>query len=407
MYLEKLTIKGFRCFAHATMDFNWPGYAKLAGVKALRLPNVNLLIGDNGTGKTTLFQALTIALLRSYLADNVSGFRTPMAIRHGEETAEAFAGALLSPLDTAQYPDEAVSNVLIAAKTVRGTIRRKGSLQSLVSGSMPKDWRRTLFLDEHPGCFIAAYGAGRRTERAEAYLDRKLGVRYRRVASLFEPYIGLIPLSLAYTQCTQRSRWMEVVDIVNNILQPPVQLTQKTDERGEPLFDYEGILLPIAELSDGYRLFSGWLIDCLTQLAWVLPPKMTLREAVGIVIVDEVDLFLSPIWQRTALEYLSKEFPQIQWFCSTHSPLVAGSLENENIYILERETPYTSKIRRPTDEFEGKSVEKVLMELFGVLQPRSTELQRQLSDLAERAMNGDVDASIQYLRRLHQGTAKQ
>jgi hypothetical protein len=267
-------------------------------------------------------------------------------------------------------------------------------------------WMNNLFYENHPGYFIAAYGAGRRTELAETYTLRNLGMRYRRVASLFERHVGTMPLSMAYIQCEKKQRWGQVVEIVNALLQPPVRLTFQVNEAGEPLFDYDGILLPASELSDGYRLFVGWLIDCFAHLASVLASHWSLTRAVGIVIVDEVDLFLAPSWQRTVLESLSAIFPSIQWFCSTHSPLVAGSLDNENIYILKGVGPFTSRIQRPTDEFEGKSVDEVLVELFDVQQPRSPQLQRQMSELAERAMNGDLEASLLYLRRLNEGSGQ-
>jgi predicted ATPase len=112
MYIEKLTIKGLRCFAEAKMDFNWPDATDQPGRDGLRLPNVNLLIGNNGTGKTTIFQALTIVALRSYLADNTSGFRTPMAIRHNTTFGKAIGSVLLSVLDAAGDTERNVSRAV-------------------------------------------------------------------------------------------------------------------------------------------------------------------------------------------------------------------------------------------------------------------------------------------------------
>jgi hypothetical protein len=407
MYIQKLTIKNYRCFALETLEFNSPGPVGMVALETPRLPNVNLFIGNNGTGKTTLFQALVMVALRPYLADNISGFRTPLAIRFNRTFANADARLLLSPMDMDKTKAPSLDSDAVQPLNFKSTLRRKGSGQSLDRGTeKAAGWIANLFEDEHPACFLAAYGASRRTELREAYRSRNLGIRYRRVASLFEPHIGLMPLSFAYEQCQQRERWTEVVEIVNVLLPSSVHLLPERNEDGEPLFDYEGIKLPASELSDGYRLFVGWLIDCLAHLARVWPERLKLTDATGVVIVDEVDLFLAPIWQRTVLESLATTFPRIQWFCSTHSPLVAGSLESDNIYILTVAGRHTSQVRRPTDDFEGKSVETVLIELFNVQQPRSPELQRQLSNLAERALNGDMEASVEYLRRLNEGTAR-
>ena len=389
------------------MDFNWPdwhGWADWASKTELRLPNINLLIGNNGTGKTTTFQALVISALRVILGTNSSGFRTDRIIRHTQETADVSARIMRSEMDKGDEPDK--SDILPALSGVKAnaTIKRQQSTEFIeMRGSTPK-WADILYDDKHPGLFIAAYGAGRRTERPEAYNERLRAVRYQRVASLFEAHVGLIPASRAFTQCRAHERWEEVIFLLNELLPLPVRLTEKLEDDIEPLFDYGGIPLPASYLSDGYRLFVSWVIDLLTHLALVLPKRYRLNEATGVVIVDEVDLFLAPRWQRTVLESLSRTFPGLQWLCSTHSPLVAGSLDNDNIYILEQDSSYTSYVRRPTSKFEGRSVDEVLIELFDVQQPRSPQLQRQLSDLAEQAMNGDLDASLLYLRRLNEGS---
>jgi hypothetical protein len=412
MYIERLNVHNLKCFDRASFDFNMPRWDSRAGVPERRLPNVNLLIGENGTGKTTTFQALAMSVLRVLLATSGAGFRTRYMIRYDEDSAEMSAKIWTSAMDTATSP-EAEPFDHLTSHFANATIKRKGTTEYLETRGNAPNWSANLFMNAHPGLFVAAYGANRRTERPEAYDQRLRDVRYQRVASLFEPQAGLTPLSLAYAQCSAHRRWDEVVDIVNHLLQPPVKLmaasregSEALQDSAEPLFDFDGVPLPAEALSDGYRIFVGWLMDFLTHLSRVWPKWRPLTDATGIVFVDEVDLFFAPNWQRTVLESLSSTFPRIQWFCSSHSPLVAGSLESENIFVLKKEGLHTSRPRRPTDEFEGKSVDEVLVDLFNVKQPRSPELQRQLSELADRAMEGDMEASLLYLRRLNEGTAK-
>ena len=407
MYVDRLTIENFRCFEQVEMDFNWPdrsSWNERTSKTEPRLPNINLLIGNNGTGKTTTFQALVISALRVILGNTSSGFRTARIIRYSQETAEVSAKMMRSDMDKGVAPDEVDTLPALSPVRAKATIKRQQSTEFIETRGLVPSWADVLYDDKHPGLFIAAYGAGRRTERPEAYNERLRAIRYQRVASLFESHVGLIPTSRAFTQCRAHERWEEVISLMNELLPLPVHLTEKLEDDIEPLFDYGGIPLPVSYLSDGYRLFVSWVIDLLTHLALVLPKRYKLSEAVGIVIVDEVDLFLAPRWQRTVLESLSCTFPGLQWLCSTHSPLVASSLDNENIYILEQNSSYTSYVRRPTSKFEGKSVDEVLIELFDVQQPRSPQLQRQLSELAQQAMAGDLDASLLYLRRLNEGS---
>jgi predicted ATP-binding protein involved in virulence len=414
MYIEHLAVHNIRCFDKVSFDFLVPGLAAMTGLPEPRVPNVNLLIGSNGTGKTTTFQAFALALLRPILAISGSGLPRLNHIRYGHEAAEITAKVWVSPVDRGERISS-VNLMALGGNAVSTPLRKVGDFDTLVTPRTSRDplrWQENLKNEQHPGVFLAGYGANRRTERPEVFVNRQQNsVRYQRVSSLFEADYGVIPLSLAYAQCLQHERWEEVTNIVNHLLEGTgerkrreVRLTNKLDIRSEPIFNFDGIPLTLRDLSDGYRLFVGWVIDLLTHLAQVLPKEIGLRDAYGIVIVDEVDLFLAPSWQRVVVEELSAMFPNIQWLCSTHSPLVAGSLDNENIYILKRRAPFTSQAVRPSSVFEGKSTDEVLVELFGVEQPRSPELQRQLGDLGERAMRGDMEAAFLYLQRLNRGT---
>jgi recombinational DNA repair ATPase RecF len=61
MYVEKLTMKDFRCFAQAEVSFVYPGKKGLPkGV----LNNVTLLMGINGTGKTSVLKGVAIGVLQ-------------------------------------------------------------------------------------------------------------------------------------------------------------------------------------------------------------------------------------------------------------------------------------------------------------------------------------------------------
>lgn len=53
----------------------------------------------------------------------------------------------------------------------------------------------------------------------------------------------------------------------------------------------------------------------------------------GVVIIDEVDLYLHPRWQRHVLKDLHKAFPKIQFIVSTHSPFIVQSLDNNDCLV--------------------------------------------------------------------------
>lgn len=55
----------------------------------------------------------------------------------------------------------------------------------------------------------------------------------------------------------------------------------------------------------------------------------------GIVIIDEVDLYLHPHWQRHILKDLATAFPLIQFIVSTHSPFIVQSLDRDQLISFD------------------------------------------------------------------------
>jgi predicted ATP-binding protein involved in virulence len=58
----------------------------------------------------------------------------------------------------------------------------------------------------------------------------------------------------------------------------------------------------------------------------------------GIVLIDEIEAHLHPNWQREIIPLLTKLFPNIQFFITTHSPQIIASVNSENIFTCENFT---------------------------------------------------------------------
>lgn len=63
MYIERVHIQDLRCFADATIEFEHPDREGSNGP----LPNVTLLLGNNGVGKTTVLRAVALGALHRAL----------------------------------------------------------------------------------------------------------------------------------------------------------------------------------------------------------------------------------------------------------------------------------------------------------------------------------------------------
>ncbi len=196
--------------------------------------------------------------------------------------------------------------------------------------------------------------------------------------------------------------------ILNTVL-PEVRLTDRVDSQNQLLFDSNGVALPFSALSDGYRAFIGWIWDLMLQMCRVLssaPPGQQLDKMRGVVVVDEIDLFLHPEWQRVVIEQVAGTFPLLQFFFSSHSPLVAGTLLEENIFVLE-----DGKVVQYRENIYGLTANQVLTSSYFGLRstraPRTGTLEssakRQLGLEAGRADGQEAepdDAALQARERV-------
>ncbi|OWV12130.1 AAA family ATPase [Fibrobacter sp. UWH1] len=57
------------------------------------------------------------------------------------------------------------------------------------------------------------------------------------------------------------------------------------------------------------------------------------KKTPGVVIIDEIDLYLHPHWQRHVLSDLRRAFPKIQFIVSTHSPFIVQSVESDGCLV--------------------------------------------------------------------------
>lgn len=110
-----------------------------------------------------------------------------------------------------------------------------------------------------------------------------------------------------------------------------IVLTQRDPETGS-----EKRML-FGTLSAGYRVMIGMIAN-LAYRCIILNPQLG-KDAItgtsGIVLIDEVDMHLHPLWQRHIVEDLMRCFPKIQFIATTHSPFVVQSLKSEQVFNLQ------------------------------------------------------------------------
>jgi AAA domain, putative AbiEii toxin, Type IV TA system len=475
LYIKKLGVKNFRCFAETEVEFNYPGKETAEGEEPLKYPNVNLFLGDNGSGKTSAFRALVLGTLAPVL--NTSGLVADNWVRYQPENPDAphvysereatiSVDLLLSELDTTTENLSKLKNNPFHLTT---TIRRRKHNESLIPDeSIEKDatfWQK-IYDNESDAFFFLAYSAHRHSGSAEGAKD-KYSPRYQRVAGIFDEHLGLSSFDVTAQNLAEYDLLDAASEMLNTLLPKEVKLTNNKDHKGRILFCIQHnsgeSLLPFDSLSDGYKIFIIWLWDFIyslyyhfiqrdtggsfiekknklnfieekiailnsfidetnslyefndTNKAKIIKKinheieelthmkitgeklyeesieiyqkfKYAVRGILGVVIVDELDLFLHPSWQREIIGKIATTFPHIQFFFSTHSPIVAGTVEAKNRYITE-ETSDGAVIKQYEEEIYGMTANQVLTSSYFNLHSTRAPGTGTLADLAIKRLN--------------------
>ena len=151
-------------------------------------------------------------------------------------------------------------------------------------------------------------------------------------------------------------------------------------EKGSTKLDHKGLRskeITYGSLPDGYAATITLLSD---MLGWALLAEKQAEKnnLYGIVIIDELEQHLHPSWQIQIVRLLHSVFKNIQFICTTHSPLCAiGSANIENavqtcslvsLYQDGNEIKAHDRIAPPKD----KRADQVLTShLFGLETTRS------------------------------------
>jgi hypothetical protein len=258
-----------------------------------------VLVGENGMGKSSILQAVALALL-------VSEARAPMATspRH-VLTKGRREGWVRVWLD-----DSTVPRVLAFTR---------GSRQFRRSGP------------EFPGVLLG-YGATRLLPRGRIKESRGRV----RLENMFDPFRPLI----------DANRWLgqldrESFDFVARALKDVLALPRssrliRVRRKGAPgvslrLFGYD---LSLDDLSDGYQSVLGLTCDIIAGLR--VTSKGALEAAEGLVAIDELGAHLHPRWRMRVVESLRRAFRRVQFVVSTHDPLCLRGLENGEAVVLRR-----------------------------------------------------------------------
>lgn len=145
---------------------------------------------------------------------------------------------------------------------------------------------------------------------------------------------------------------------IENFIDGYKNLRIKRTPRPHMLVDKMGIPFNLEQLSDGEKNLIALIGDITRRLCIANPNLENPLTGSGIILIDEIDLHLHPSWQRLIIPKLKDNFPNCQFFISTHSPQVLNHVEAEKIFLLHNENNILTCIR--PEQSYGLTIDRIM-----------------------------------------------
>ncbi len=392
--LEHIEVDNFRLFKSFNCLFH---------------PRFNLIVGVNGSGKSSLLNLLSICIC-AWLEE--IGFNDPID------------KVQFSPYDLRTWVVESSGELRFEFSTFAKIIASRREISTITKEIKISDWIRDYWRDwngdirydfsylspifQHNTSITLPLYAYYRTDRLwnpisidpviiTDLTQAAMEARYQRL----DGYTGW---SNAHTDEKELTLWLLKIDIIAyqkqkesmplgwQLLQTALntcyenfdRLRFMADKAQVVLYTLDGKSTPFNQLSDGQRTLFAMIGD-MVRRAVLLNPHLgekVLEETPGIVLIDELDLHLHPKWQRRIIEDLRRTFPKIQFIATTHSPFLIQSLRDGGLIQLDGETG---------EEYSNASIEDIAENIQGVEMPQKSLRFTQMMEAAEA-----------YYKRLHE-----
>ncbi|WP_293129469.1 AAA family ATPase [Microcoleus sp. bin38.metabat.b11b12b14.051] len=157
--------------------------------------------------------------------------------------------------------------------------------------------------------------------------------------------------------------------------------------------DKNGETLNVAQLSQGEKSLMALVGDIARRLAMLNPALDNPLTGDGIVLIDEVDLHLHPSWQRSLCDRLVETFPNCQFVLTTHSPLVISDCQNVLVYSLT-----DGELQELPSQY-GQDVNTVLLDVMNT-SIRNQEIDSRLNDLLDAIQESNLPQAQHLLAEL-------
>ncbi len=325
------------------------------------IPGALMMLGENATGKSTVLDAIALALLGTKQIAMLPIQGKDLLRRESlvDDTPPKHPASVLLKLDDSE-------------------IRLDIDLDGRFSGN------------EEAAVVLLGYGPRRFFSQNVKHGDEGAD----RVRSMFDPLVTLANPQQWLLNCSDAHFALAVRALRTLLLLPDEAVVERLPEatpRTRVIFELEGRRESLASLSEGYKTIVAMGVDIMREL---LDYWTDLESAHGIVLIDELDTHLHPRWKMRIADRLRRALPEVQFLASTHDPLCLRGYHHGEVQVLRRDDD--AGIERVADlpNVRGLSVQQLLTsEFFGLWSAEDPELEESVARYVTLASKRDRSAS--------------
>ena len=392
MKINRLKLTNFRAFEQAEFEFQ---------------PGMNLVVGINGVGKSTVLDALCIALSRvlpdftvchakllDFHADDIMVGHDTLDVEINFQASEIPFQCNVSKRKKKNHqvkllPDNWQIQNRIKTKENQPLVLYFATRRSIVTKNKSQSNPRTEFTQN-----LAFYDALiPRMLRLEEFTDwwvaqEKLVNENSKLAQR-----NLNILNDAVTRFLDWCTNVRVIDISEK---------SEKSENSEKLtiaVDKDGRTLKINQLSDGERGILALVLELIKRLLLANPGlEDPVKDGEAVVLIDELDLHLHPSWQRKIVQKLTDIFPNCQFIATTHSPQIIGEVKPNGLTLLQKKYDQGVIMQKGGQSF-GLDSSWILKHLMDT-EPRNRTVQNQIDSIEDSLEDGDLELARHQIDKL-------
>ena len=387
MKLNNIHIHNFKCYDDLTISHLHP--------------RMNIVIGNNGTGKSSLLEAIRVLIGSLYLKyDKYENKITLPGITDDDIRLEYVNKNLEQILPCYVYAEADVdsfdkgrgeANRVKTIKWKRNVETRGGKTQYKEAKEMlqySKDIQQAVRDGQPYDLPLIVFFSTDRYKKERKDTDVKAsGSRMQGYFSALDATTNIkFFMDLFYTETldqTQNETQSELLQTVYASVKECLHCNSLKYQlkRQELMVGYaDEAPLPFSMLSDGVRCTLAMVME-LAFRCYLLNPHLgpeAPKRTKGVVLIDEIDLHLHPSWQTHVLNDMRKAFPELQFIVTTHAPLVISQIDDCCIFsISDRKIfDFPNQNGRPVDyiveqmgvDYAKPTTKDMLTSYFGLIE---------------------------------------